>query len=88
MRLVVVAAAVYGLIRFRAPFEVALAVLAAAPLALATERLGRGPRQEAMGTASPPDPTTRTDVDGDEPEGRDPTTIEGERSEVDVVRRS
>jgi 4-amino-4-deoxy-L-arabinose transferase-like glycosyltransferase len=39
--LVVVGAVVYGLIRFRAPFEVPLAVLAAAPLAVGAERLGR-----------------------------------------------
>jgi hypothetical protein len=40
--LTVVAGVFYGLVRFRAPFEVCLVVLAAPPLVLMAQRLGRG----------------------------------------------
>jgi 4-amino-4-deoxy-L-arabinose transferase-like glycosyltransferase len=40
--LTVVAGVFYGLVRFRAPFEVCLVVLAAPPVVLTAQRLGRG----------------------------------------------
>jgi hypothetical protein len=52
--LTVVCAVFYGLIRFRAPFEVCMAVLAAAPLVLLAERLRR-PRRAPEGVMRDPD---------------------------------
>jgi len=43
--LTVVSAAVYGPIRFRDPFEVCLAVLAAAPIVLVAQAIGRRGRR-------------------------------------------
>jgi 4-amino-4-deoxy-L-arabinose transferase-like glycosyltransferase len=55
--LTVVSAVFYGLVRFRAPFEVCLVVLAAPPLVLVAQelgrRMGRGPRPAPATEASP-----------------------------------
>jgi hypothetical protein len=51
--LTVVSALFYGLVRFRAPFEVCLVVLAAPPLVLTAQALGR-----RLGGAPRPVPTT------------------------------
>jgi hypothetical protein len=59
--LTVVAALVYGLTRFRAPFEVCLAVLAAPPVVLLGERLRR-PRRGAPELEPEPNPQPEPDT--------------------------